>query len=158
MRVRVPPPVPPCRDLRTMTATDTPLHISIAAAVLSRADGRVLVVRKRGSGIFMQPGGKIEPGEKPADALVRELAEELRIAVDAEAASFLGEFAAPAANEAGAVVTAQIFAMPFDGAVSPAAEIEEARWIDPAAPGDIVLAELSRNHVLPAWLARRGGD
>ena len=132
--------------------------IRIAAAVLVRADGHVLVVRKRGTAIFMQPGGKIEPHEQPSDALVRELAEELRIDVAADAVQFLGHFSAPAANEAGAVVDAQIFTLPFSDPVSPAAEIEEARWIDPADPGDIVLAQLSRNHVLPAWLARRAGD
>ncbi|EPM86442.1 NUDIX hydrolase, partial [Pseudomonas syringae pv. actinidiae ICMP 18804] len=36
--------------------------INIAAALLIGADGRTLLVRKRGTQAFMQPGGKIEPG------------------------------------------------------------------------------------------------
>lgn len=35
--------------------------IRIAAALLVRNDGRTLLVRKRGSASFIQPGGKIDP-------------------------------------------------------------------------------------------------
>ena len=42
-----------------------------------RPGGRSLLVRKRGSTIFMQPGGKIESGESALDALTRELREEI---------------------------------------------------------------------------------
>jgi len=38
----------------------TPRIIRIAAAVLIGPDGRTLLVRKRGTEAFMQPGGKIE--------------------------------------------------------------------------------------------------
>ncbi|WP_456681551.1 NUDIX domain-containing protein [Bradyrhizobium sp. USDA 3311] len=44
---------------------------------MSRSDGRVLLVRKKATESFMQPGGKIEIGEHPQDALRRELSEEL---------------------------------------------------------------------------------
>jgi 8-oxo-dGTP diphosphatase len=48
------------------------------SAVLLRAD-RVLVGRRRGShgaGTWAFPGGKVDPGEDPATAVARELAEE----------------------------------------------------------------------------------
>jgi 8-oxo-dGTP pyrophosphatase MutT (NUDIX family) len=61
---------------------DTLAVIRIAAALVCRGDRRMLLVRKRGTFAFMQPGGKIEPHETPAAALVRELAEELGLAVD----------------------------------------------------------------------------
>lgn len=66
-----------------------PALMIVAAAALVRADGRVLVQQrpegKAMAGLWEFPGGKLEPGETPAGALVRELTEELGIAVDAAA-------------------------------------------------------------------------
>ena len=60
--------------------------VAVAAAVIRR-DGRVLVTRRPpGShlgGLWEFPGGKIEGGESPADALVREIQEELGVTVRA---------------------------------------------------------------------------
>jgi len=135
-----------------MAASDSPRPIHIAAAVLVRADGMTLVVRKRGTTAFIQPGGKLEPGEAPEVALRRELSEELSIAGTLGEPVPLGQFTAPAANEAGAMVIADLFSLSVAGEVTPQAEIEEIRWIDPAAPGSIELAPLTRDEVLPALL------
>ncbi|MES2986417.1 MAG: (deoxy)nucleoside triphosphate pyrophosphohydrolase [Pseudomonadota bacterium] len=60
----------------------------VAAALIDR-DGRVLVQQrppgKPMAGLWEFPGGKVEAGEVPEAALVRELAEELGIAFDASA-------------------------------------------------------------------------
>ena len=61
-----------------------PRRIHVSAAVITDADGRLLVVRKAGTTAFMQPGGKPEPDETPAETLARELAEEVGLHVDAE--------------------------------------------------------------------------
>lgn len=59
--------------------------VEVAAAVISRADGSFLLGRRPpGSfypGYWEFPGGKIEKGETPRDALIRELDEELGIRV-----------------------------------------------------------------------------
>lgn len=70
----------------------------IVAAALIDADGRVLLQQrpegKSLAGLWEFPGGKIEPGETPEAALVRELDEELGIGVvagDLDASAFASE-------------------------------------------------------------------
>ncbi|CRM20020.1 MULTISPECIES: NUDIX hydrolase [Pseudomonas] len=130
-----------------------PTTIRIAAALLINADGQTLLVRKRGTQAFMQPGGKIDAGEQPAQALARELHEELNLHIDPEHALYLGQFSAPAANEPGCTVHAEMFQVQVDGALSPAAEIEEVCWIDPAGDGGLHLAPLTRDLILPFYRA-----
>ena len=59
----------------------------VAACALVDADGRVLITQrldgKSLAGLWEFPGGKIEPGERPEPALIRELREELGIDVTA---------------------------------------------------------------------------
>lgn len=130
----------------------TPI-IRIAAALLIGPDGRTLLVRKRGTQAFMQPGGKIEAHEQPVQALARELDEELGLTIDPAQARYLGAFSAPAANEPGFVVQAEVFLLSIDAPVSPAAEIEEVRWIDPASDSDLLLAPLTGEVILPFYRA-----
>ena len=125
--------------------------IRIAAALLIAGDGRTLLVRKRGTEAFMQPGGKIEAHEQPLQALVRELQEELGLNVDPAQARYLGAFAAPAANEPGFTVEAEVFLLPIEQAVSPEAEIEEVLWLDPHQQTQVALAPLTRDLILPFY-------
>ncbi len=127
--------------------------LRIAAALLIASDGQTLLVRKRGTQAFMQPGGKIDAGEQPAEALARELHEELNLRINPDDAVYLGHFSAPAANEPGFTVHAELFQVHIDVPVTPAAEIEEVRWIDPAGDGGLQLAPLTRDLILPFYRA-----
>jgi len=69
-----------------LTGTGRPDLLIVAACALVDADGRVLLAqRPEGrsfAGLWEFPGGKVEAGEGPEEAVVRELGEELGIAVN----------------------------------------------------------------------------
>ena len=128
--------------------------ISIVAALIRDAAGRVLLVRKRGTNAFMRPGGKRDRGEDDATALARELDEELGCQVVSGSTRHLGEFLAPSANEPGFQVRASVYAVNVEGIIAARAEIEEIAWIDPAQTEGLALAPLTRDHVLPLALSQ----
>ena len=123
--------------------------ISIVAALIRDGAGRVVLVRKRGTAAFMQPGGKRDAGEDDLAALAREIDEELGCRVLPGSARALGVFDCAAANEPDTRVRAAVYAVDVDGAIAPRAEIEDIAWVDPAAAIGIALAPLTRDHVLP---------
>jgi 8-oxo-dGTP diphosphatase len=65
-----------------MTPSALPI-VLVVAVVLVDADGRVLIAKrpdgKKMAGLWEFPGGKVDPGETPEAALIRELREELGI-------------------------------------------------------------------------------
>ncbi|MEO4047439.1 NUDIX domain-containing protein [Pseudomonas sp. CAU 1711] len=124
--------------------------LTIAAACLLDADGRLLLVRKRGTRAFMLPGGKVEAGEELLAALTRELHEELDLHLDETALRPLGRYRAEAANEADTRIDASVYLARLPRPVQAAAELEELRWHDPHQPDGDDLAPLLRLHVLPA--------
>ena len=77
-----------------MPATEANLRLVLVSAVaLVDADGRILLAQRPAgkplAGLWEFPGGKVNPGETPEMALIRELSEELGIDV---AASCLAPF------------------------------------------------------------------
>jgi len=81
----VPLPEPPL--LAEAPPSDAKPMLLVAACALVDLDGRVLLARrpegKPMAGLWEFPGGKLNPGETPEDALIRELKEELDIDVSA---------------------------------------------------------------------------
>jgi 8-oxo-dGTP diphosphatase len=131
--------------------------IVIVAAVIEDELGRLLLVRKRGTDRFMQAGGKIDPGETPAEALMRELGEELAVVVEPQDLEYLGRFHAPAANEAGYVVDAEVFFVSLGTGPEASAEIQELMWMAPADAHRVRLAPLTSEVLLPLLAARAAG-
>jgi 8-oxo-dGTP diphosphatase len=69
-----------------MTERMTRKLLLVAACALIDVDGRVLISQrpegKALAGLWEFPGGKLEPGERPEETLIRELHEELGIDVE----------------------------------------------------------------------------
>ncbi|MGI6797480.1 NUDIX hydrolase [Gordonia sihwensis] len=124
-------------------------RIVVSAVVMRDRVGRVLVVRKRGSSLFMFPGGKLDPGESFASAAVREAREELGVHLDESSLRALGTFEADAANEPGHVVVAEVFEHPLVGVPAASAEIAEIAWVDPTDRSRADIAPLLRDAVFP---------
>jgi ADP-ribose pyrophosphatase YjhB (NUDIX family) len=78
-----------------------PLLLPVVAAALVDLEGRVLLQQrpegKSLAGLWEFPGGKVEPGETPEAALIRELEEELAIAVPHACLAPVAFASAPAA-------------------------------------------------------------
>ena len=123
--------------------------IGVVAALIRDDKGRVLLVRKRGTQAFMQPGDKHDVGESDLAALSREIVEELGCSVDQCTARALGVFNCPSANEPEFALHASVYAVDVEGPVTPRAEIDQIVWVDPRALPDLPFAPLTRDHVLP---------
>ena len=67
--------------LRTHVGT-APLWLSGASAVVRGNDGRILLTRRADNGRWAVVSGILEPGEEPAVAAVREVAEETGVVAD----------------------------------------------------------------------------
>lgn len=122
--------------------------IRVSAVLAVDEAGRLLVVRKRGTAVWMQPGGKPEPGETAAQTLARELHEELGVIIDPAALEPLGTYTTDAANEAGTTLIADVFRATIQGPLRAAAEIEEVRWMLPRVFATERVAPLITQHML----------
>ncbi|MEV0830139.1 NUDIX hydrolase [Nonomuraea rubra] len=103
-------------------------------------DGKILSTRSRGKNAFYLPGGKREPGESDLDTLVREIGEELSVAIDAATAVHVGTYEAQAHGRAeGDIVRMACYTADHHGVPAPSGEIEEITWLSYA----------DRDHVPP---------
>ncbi|MGL4339826.1 MAG: exonuclease domain-containing protein [Rhodoglobus sp.] len=132
-----------------------PTTVRLAAAIITDSAGRALLVRHRGSSIFLQPSAKIERGESAVDALSRELFTELGLELDLGVTEYLGSFRSDASHEAETVTRAEVFALICDQNFSATEEIEELTWIDNEDPAGIELDSLTRDVIVPLWITRR---
>lgn len=111
---------------------------------------KLLFTRAKDMQVFIDPGGKIEPGETAKQALVRELKEELTIDVDESDLEPFGEYTAEAANHKGRTVHMQAFIVKkWQGEITASAEIEELRWLTSDVPTDIKVGSIFGGQVLP---------
>lgn len=108
-------------------------------------DGKILSTRSRGKDVYYLPGGKREPGETDVQTLVREIREELDVAIAPGSATHAGTFQAQAHGHAvGMAVRMTCYTADYQGTLAPSSEIDELTWLtyadrDKVSPVDQVI-------------------
>ncbi len=112
--------------------------------------GRLLMIKRGhepGAGLWSIPGGRIEPGETDAEALVREMLEETSLTV--EVGRLLGRVRRPGPD--GAVIDIRDYAATvIRGTLCAGDDAADARWI---APGDLNSLDITEGLIeaLTSW-------
>ena len=108
--------------------------IPCVGAIVTDGRGRLLMIKRGhdpGAGLWSIPGGRIEPGETDAEALVREMIEETGLTV--EVGRLIGRVQRPGLN--GAVIDIRDYAATVIGGTLHAGDdAADARWV---APGEL---------------------
>ena len=108
--------------------------IPCVGAVVTDGQGRLLMIKRGhepGAGFWSIPGGRIEPGETDAEALVREMLEETSLTV--QVGRLLGRVQRPGLD--GSIIDIKDYAATVIGGTLQAGDdAADARWI---APGDL---------------------
>ncbi|HEX4738895.1 MAG TPA: (deoxy)nucleoside triphosphate pyrophosphohydrolase [Allosphingosinicella sp.] len=114
--------------------------MTVVAAALVDPEGRVLLQQRAPgramAGLWEFPGGKVESGERPEAALVRELREELGIAVDE---SHLVPAAFASADNAGRHMLLLLYLCRAWKGVPQALDAAALKWL---MPGEMVVGEM----------------
>ena len=130
-----------------MNLENFPTFMLVVAGALMRGDGRFLMQRrpahKHHGGLWEFPGGKVERDETPANSLIRELAEELEIAVPPSA---LQPFAFAQDDETGhgKPLVILLYSVASWGGEPRSTEGAEVRWISHEEAGALAMPPLDR--------------
>lgn len=118
---------------------DSELMMVVAAALID-AEGQVLLQRRAAgramAGLWEFPGGKMEAGERPEAALVRELDEELGIAVDP---ADLAPIAFASADNGGRHMLLLLYACRAWRGAPRALDADALLWVRPAEMGRLAM-------------------
>jgi 8-oxo-dGTP diphosphatase len=93
-------------------------------------NGRILCARPRGKHIFYIPGGKREGAETDLQTLLREIAEELTVALRPETVTYVGTYQAdqPPGHPDAVTVRMSCYTGEYAGILAASAEIDELAW------------------------------
>ena len=108
-----------------------PTWLAVVALALSDGQGRWLMHRrprgKQHAGLWEFPGGKVENGENPSQALCREIEEELGYRLESDALQPAGFAQEPASNR-GVRIVILLYTSVWDGSALSAQEGGDVGW------------------------------
>ena len=126
-------------------------RILCVGAIVTDGRGRLLLIQRGhepGAGLWSLPGGRVEPGETDAEALVREMEEETGLTV--EPGRLIGQVDRP--GRAGDVLDIRDYAATVTGGtLRPGDDAADARWV---APEDLAVLPVTEGLVeaLTEWV------
>ncbi|MEU7767511.1 NUDIX domain-containing protein [Nocardia sp. NPDC049190] len=91
-------------------------------------DGRILCARPRGKDVFYIPGGKREGAETDLQTLLREIEEELTVALLPETVAYVGTYEAVHGLGGDPLVRMSCYTADYCGSLAASNEIEEVAW------------------------------
>jgi 8-oxo-dGTP diphosphatase len=91
----------------------------------------ILSTKSKGKTKYYIPGGKREKGESDEQTLIREIAEELSVAIIPNTAAYIGSFSAQSDGaEKGIRVLMTCYKAKYIGHLKANSEIEEIKWLN----------------------------
>jgi len=111
---------------------------------------RLLIARKKGESHFIALGGRIEKGETPKQALIRELKEEVCIKVREKDLKEFGTFTHPVFYDTARTIKMHVFTVStWEGELKASNEIEEIRFVNSKEAKEITIGSIVAEEVVP---------
>lgn len=111
---------------------DLPRHSVSAGAAVIRDDGKVLAIKRRDNGAWVQPGGVVELDEDPRDTVRREVLEETGVQVET------GPLTGVYKNMKRGVISLVFRCTVVSGEPHATAEAAEVAWLSPEQLAEVM--------------------
>jgi 8-oxo-dGTP diphosphatase len=100
-------------------------------AFIEIQNGKILSTKSKGKTKYYIPGGKREQGESDEQTLIREIVEELSVAIVPDTATYIGTFSAQSdGSQEGILVIMTCYNAKYIGHLKANSEIEEIKWLN----------------------------
>jgi mutator protein MutT len=120
------------------------------AAGIIIQDRKLLMLKSAKYDLYLSPGGKIEAGETPVQALIRELAEEISIKVEEVDLSFFAKLETVTDLDPNRKIFLDVFFVnKWQGEIVVANEIEAMCWINSGNQDHYKLGSIFAHNVIP---------
>lgn len=115
-------------------------------------DGKFLVNRKKGTDLYIMPGGKPEKNESAEQCMARELKEEHDCELITSSIKFVKHIEHLGAFE-NVLISMELYKVEINGTPRPNSEIEEQKWFGKNDDPNI-LSPLIKNEILPLLIEK----